>query len=126
RVKALAPVVQKTGAALLLDGHPAIAVLGGADGAHLTGVDEFSAVLASLKPERIAGCGGLHTRHDAMLAAEGGADYVMLGEPGDGGERPSFDAIIERIGWWAEVFEAPCVGYAQTLDEVAALADAGA
>ena len=38
---------------------------------------------ASLKPERIAGCGGLATRHDAMLAAEAGADYVMFGEPDD-------------------------------------------
>ena len=34
-----------------------------------------------LKPERIVGVGGLATRHDAMLAAEQGADYVMFGEP---------------------------------------------
>ena len=34
-----------------------------------------------LKPARIAGCGRLATRHDAMLAAEAGADYVMFGEP---------------------------------------------
>ena len=64
----------------------------------------------SLKPERIAGCGGLATRHDAMLAAEAGADYVMFGEPDVGGHRPSFDAILERVEWWAEVFEIPCVG----------------
>ena len=61
-----------------------------------------------------------------MLAAEGGADYVMFGEPDDGGERPGFEAIEERVTWWAEVFEAPCVGYAATMDEVAPLVFAGA
>ena len=31
---------------------------------------------------------------------------------------PSFDAIVERVAWWSEVFEVPCIGFAQTLDEV--------
>src|SRR5581483_3061972 len=77
RVKALAPIVQDAGIALVLDGHPEIAARAGADGAHLTGVAAFSAAVESLKPARIAGCGGLKTRHDAMLAAERGADYVL-------------------------------------------------
>jgi thiamine-phosphate pyrophosphorylase len=125
-VKALAPVVQDLGAALLLEGHPDIAVKAGADGAHFAGVEEFQAALATLKPERIAGCGGLTTRHDAMLAAESGADYVMFGEPDHDGQRPSFDAILERIGWWAEVFEIPCVGFAVSAEEIEPLAAAGA
>ena len=86
----------------------------------------FTAALEQLKPERIAGAGGLATRHDAMTAAEAGADYVMFGEPDAAGERPSFAAIEERIAWWAEVFEAPCVGYAASDDEVAPLVKAGA
>jgi thiamine-phosphate pyrophosphorylase len=126
QAKALAPVVQDRGAALLLDGHPELAARAGADGAHLDGVDALEAALATLKPGRIAGCGALDTRHDAMLAAEAGADYVMFGEPDAAGHRPSFDAIAERIAWWAEVFEVPCVGYAAALDEVEPLAAAGA
>jgi thiamine-phosphate pyrophosphorylase len=125
-VKALAPAVQNAGAALLLQGYPDLVGRAGADGAHLSGIDEFSAAVASLKPERIAGCGGLATRHDAMLAAEGGADYVMFGEPEEDGHRPSFDAVLERVEWWAEVFEIPCVGYAAHPDEIAALVTAGA
>jgi thiamine-phosphate pyrophosphorylase len=125
-LKALAPAVQGAGAALVLDGRPDLVARAGADGAHLADTDEFRSAVASLKPERIAGCGGLATRHDAMLAAESGADYVMFGEPGENGHRPSFDAIIERVEWWAEVFEIPCVGYAATLDEIAPLAKAGA
>jgi thiamine-phosphate pyrophosphorylase len=61
-----------------------------------------------------------------MFAAEAGADYVMFGEPDQAGRRPAFDAIIERVAWWAEVFEIPCVGFAASLDEVQPLAAAGA
>jgi thiamine-phosphate pyrophosphorylase len=61
-----------------------------------------------------------------MLAAERGADYVMFGEPDASGQQPAFDAVIERVEWWAEVFEIPCVGYAHSLDEIAPLARAGA
>ena len=125
RVKALVPSVQQAGAALVLDGHADIVARGGADGAHLTGIEAFTAAAGSLKPDRIAGCGGLHTRHDAMLAAEQGADYVMFGEP-ERGRRPSFEAILDRVEWWAEVFEIPCVAFAASLDEVSALAAAGA
>jgi thiamine-phosphate pyrophosphorylase len=124
--KALASTVQDKGAALLLDGHADLAARAGVDGAHLGGVEALTAALPTLKPARIAGCGRLATRHDAMLAAEAGADYVMFGEPDTSGRRPSFDAIVERVAWWAELFEIPCIGFAASLDEVKPLATAGA
>ena len=124
--KALVSVTQAKDAALLLDGHADLVARAGADGAHLTGLDAFNEALGTLKPERIAGVGGLATRHDAMLAAEAGADYLMFGAPDDNGARPTFDAIEERIAWWAEVFESPCVGYAAALSEIALLVKAGA
>jgi thiamine-phosphate pyrophosphorylase len=61
-----------------------------------------------------------------LLVAEAGADYVMFGEPDATGRRPSFDAVAERVAWWAELFEVPCVGFAASLDEVGPLAAAGA
>jgi thiamine-phosphate pyrophosphorylase len=124
--KAIAPAVQGRGAALLLDGCADLAARAGADGAHLSGIEALQAGLATLKPARIAGCGGLATRHDAMIVAEAGADYVMFGEPDAAGRRPSFDAVAERVAWWAELFEVPCVGFAASLDEVEPLAAAGA
>lgn len=124
-IKALAPAVQDKGVALLLDGHAELVARGGADGAHLTGIKQFSDALGTLKPARIAGCGGLASRHDAMTVAEQGADYVMFGDAIEG-RRPSFEAIVERVAWWAEVFEVPCVAYAAQLDEAGALAAAGA
>jgi thiamine-phosphate pyrophosphorylase len=125
-VKALAPTVQNSGAALLLDGHPDLAARAGADGSHLSGIEALASAIATLKPARIAGCGGLETRHEAMVAAEAGADYVMFGEPDTSCGRPAFEAIAQRVAWWAEVFEIPCVGFAATLDEVEPLAAAGA
>jgi thiamine-phosphate pyrophosphorylase len=124
--KVLAPLVQDQGAALLLDGLPDIVAHAGADGAHLSDITTFEAALATLKPARIAGCGGLQTRHDAMLAAEAGADYVMFGEPDQRQHRPSLDAVVDRVDWWAKLFEVPCVGFAGSMDDVGPLADAGA
>ncbi len=126
RVRALRILIQSNGAALLLDGNAALVAEAEADGAHLTGTDDFKAAAPSLKPARIAGCGGLKTRHEAMLAGESGADYVMFGEPDRDGRRPTFEAVQERIAWWADVLTIPCVGYAASLDEVGALARAGA
>ncbi len=124
RIKEIAPFVQGRGAALLVEGHAGLAARAGADGAHLTGLAAVEEAIDALKPERIVGAGGLTTRHDAMLAAEAGADYVMFGEPEAGGNRPSLAAIRERVEWWAEVFEVPCVAYAATLDEIGELAAA--
>jgi thiamine-phosphate pyrophosphorylase len=126
RAKALCPIVQDRGAALLFDGHADLVARAGADGAHLTGIAALGDAIERLKPDRIAGAGGLATRHDAMTAAEAGADYVMFGEPDAASRRPAFGAVEERVAWWAEVFEIPCVGYADAPEEVAPLVKAGA
>lgn len=126
RIKALAPLVQNAGAALLVDGHPEIVARGGADGAHLTGIAALEEAMPSLKPDRIAGVGGLETRHESMNAGEMGADYVLFGEPDEKGQRPSAQAIAERLDWWAELFEPPCVGFADTFEEAHDFAASGA
>jgi thiamine-phosphate pyrophosphorylase len=126
RVKHIAAVVQPRDVALVLDNRPEIVARAGADGAHLSGVDKFVAALALLKPERIAGAGGLRSRHDAMLAGEAGADYVMFGEPDRKGRRPSFENLQERLTWWADLFEIPCVAYAADKDDVTPLLRTGA
>src|SRR6202158_1014672 len=126
RVKTLAPVIQDGGAALLLDGHVELVARAGADGAHLTGIEAMQDALPTLKPDRIAGVGGLITRHDSMSAGEAGADYVLFGEPDAKGQRPSSDAVAERLQWWAELFEPPCVGFAASIAEAGEFAAAGA
>ena len=126
RAKSVAAATQDKGAALLLDGRVDLVARAGSDGAHLTGIAAFTGSLEQLKPDRIVGAGGLASRHDAMLVAERGADYVMFGEPDAAGKRPAFASIEERVAWWAELFEIPCIGYAASIDEVAPLVAAGA
>lgn len=126
RAKSVARAVQGRDAALLLDGRAPLVARAGADGAHLTGIEALHAALPTLKPDWIAGAGGLRSRHDAMLAGETAADYVMFGEPDGRGNRPQLGLIEERLAWWAELFQPPCVGYAANADEIRPLAEAGA
>jgi len=126
RLKQLAPAVQNAGAALLVEGHVELVARAGADGAHVSGLAALEEALPSLKPDRIAGIGGLVTRHDSMAAGELGADYVLFGEPDAKGERPSAEAVAERLQWWDELFEPPCVGFAASLAEASEFAAAGA
>jgi thiamine-phosphate pyrophosphorylase len=126
RIKVLAPVIQDGGAALVFDGHVEMVARAGADGAHVTGIEALAEAMPSLKPDRIAGVGGLPTRHDSMAAGEAGADYVLFGEPDAKGQRPSVEAIAERLQWWAELFEPPCVGFAGSREEAGDFAAAGA
>jgi thiamine-phosphate pyrophosphorylase len=126
KVKTLAPAIQNAGAALLLEGHVELVARAGADGAHLSGIAVLEEALPTLKPDRIAGVGGLETRHDSMLAGELGVDYVLFGEPDAQGKRPSAEAVAERLDWWAELFEPPCIGYAASRQEAYEFARAGA
>jgi thiamine-phosphate pyrophosphorylase len=119
RVKDVAPPVQDRGIALILEGRAEIAARSGADGAHLNNIEAFGAAVEILKPDRIAGVGGLGTRHNAMVAAESGADYVLFGSAEEA-------ADLDRVAWCAEVLELPCVGFAREEAEVAPLVGAGA
>lgn len=106
-------VVNDVGLALALE----------ADGVHVDGAGDLSDALRRLKPSRIVGIGGLTTRDDAMLAGERDVDYLMFG---DGGTTEPFAERLDRVAWWAEIFRVPCVAHAEALDEIEALAAAGA
>ena len=51
RIKALAPIVQDKGTALLLEGNAGLVARAGADGAHLSGLTAFEEALPTLKPD---------------------------------------------------------------------------
>jgi thiamine-phosphate pyrophosphorylase len=116
--------------ALLIENDPRAAARLGADGVHVAGVGEdLVAAIKRLKPDRIVGAGSLPTRDEAMTAGEMGADYVMFGEPRGGAQTVGLASLVsltEQVAWWAEVFETPCVAFAQTIEAAGTLADAGA
>jgi len=88
------------------------------DGVHLIGgPKQIEWARKQIGTGSIVGYGAGVSRHDAMIAAEGGADYVMLG--------PVDDLDSELLAWWQAVIETPLVvdcgeGLA---DGVAGLAD---
>ena len=121
-VRKLAPLLQQHGVACLVADDPQWAVRVNADGVHLDGGGErLQSALRALKPGHIVGAGGLPTRDAAMTAGEAGADYVMFG-----GGAETHAQIVERVAWWAEIFNVPCVGYAHDLASIGDLARAGA
>jgi len=72
--------------------------------------------------EHLFGADAGFSRHDAMVAGEGGADYVAFGER----DRSPDDVVIELIHWWREVAVVACLAYASGLGDVATLIEAGA
>ena len=129
--RTLAPIAQERGAALLITGDTRLVARSGADGAHLKGAgDAFIASIAEaagdLKPDYIIGVSGLRTRHDCMSAGELEVDYILFDEPAKDGWIPPLDERLQRVSWWSEIFNLPCVAFAARLDEVEALAKAGA
>lgn len=122
-VATLVPIAQKHGAALLVE-DPLLAARCDADGVHIVGLGaSLEAALSSMKPERIVGLGGLASRHEAMEGGEAEVDYVMFGGPD---EVEDLAPLVERVAWWAEIFTVPCVAFAHQLEDVGALAAAGA
>jgi thiamine-phosphate pyrophosphorylase len=126
----LAPLLRAAVAAdcaLLIETDARLATRLGADGVHVAGASaDLAAAIESLKPERIVGAGSLRTRDEAMTAGELGADYVMFGEPRRGARATDLEALAERVSWWAEIFETPCVAYADAISAAGELARAGA
>jgi len=121
----LAEISNAADVALLVERDARLAARAGADGAHVDG-EQVAEAVASLHPDRIAGAGHLRLRDDAMSAGEAGADYVMFGEPRPDGWIPPLEETLERVEWWAEIFQTPCVAFAATLEAVEPLARAGA
>ena len=126
RVRDIVVALPPSGPILLLEGHAKLIAKTAADGVHLHGSDLVSDVRKSLRDERTIGAGRLQSRHDAMIAAESGADYVLFGEPDASGRRPGLPAIVERLEWWSELFVIPCIAYAAKLNEMEELIAAGA
>lgn len=123
-IRALAPIAQRGGAALLVDRDPHLAARVDADGVHIDRVGPaLEDAIAALQPGKIVGAGALANRDEAMQAGEAGVDYVMFGGPES---EESHESVRERAAWWADIFNVPCVAYARHPDLAVTLARTGA
>jgi thiamine-phosphate pyrophosphorylase len=132
QIKILGPSVQEHGAALIVASPgPAdlatVAGRAGTDGIHVSGGHpDLRELRERLKGERALGVGAIRSKDEAMTAGEAGVDYLLFGEPRPDGSIPTLDSVVERVAWWAEIFETPCVAYAPDFDAIPALVATGA
>jgi thiamine-phosphate pyrophosphorylase len=112
--RGLVEIAQRRGVAALIADDARLARTLKADGVHLAAgadgaITRYAEVREILGQRGIVGGEAGGSRHEAMELAEAGADYVAFApDP----ELAADDAADERddfTGWWAEVFEVPCV-----------------
>ncbi len=128
-VRRLAPIAQSRGVAVILNDRPDLAARLGCDGAHIGQGDAGLAEARRLMgPRAMIGVTCHDSRHLAMEAAEGGADYVAFGAFFDTGTKSTVhrpDPEILTI--WQETMEVPCVAIGGiTVETARGLAEAGA
>ena len=122
-VEILGPLAQARETAVLLQDRAELAAETDCDGVHLSDPKNLVAARRRLGEEAIIGIGCGASRHDAMTAAERGADYVAFGDllPGPG---PANSGLL---GWCQEILTLPWVAFsAATPEDIARLVTAGA
>jgi thiamine-phosphate pyrophosphorylase len=123
-IQRIARLVQAHDVACLVEGDATLALDAGADGLHLAdaGPGAVSAARTRLGSLSLGvACGS--SRHDAMVAAEQGADYIQLERDAVAADE-EFLALVE---WWSELMTVPLVAGSATSPAAAgAWAQAGA
>lgn len=106
----LTPIAQARDVAVMLRGDSRIMGRAKADGLHV--VDGRAAVAEAVERfagRAIVGAGEIRSRHEAMEAAEAGADYVFFGLLDRPDDPEPHHKSLEWGAWWAPLFETPCV-----------------
>ncbi len=102
--------------AFLVEGDVELARRIGADGVHIAAdAAVYTHARERLGADAIIGAGCGQSRHDAMLLAERGVDYVAFEAPA----RNSKPELASLIAWWSEIFVVPCVAFGVELPEEA-------
>jgi thiamine-phosphate pyrophosphorylase len=127
--EALVPVAQARDVAVLMNDRPDLALATGCDGVHVGQEDTpLAEARRILGDDRIVGVPCHDSRHLAMEAGEGGADYVAFGAffPTDT-KQARTRADIDLLRWWAEAMVVPVVAIGGiTPDNARPLIEAGA
>jgi thiamine-phosphate pyrophosphorylase len=128
-IELLSPIARARGVAVILNDDPELARATGCDGVH---VGQGDMALAEARrvmgPDAMIGVTCHDSRHLAMEASEGGADYVAFGAFFPTLTKAvQYQADPEILSIWQETMEIPCVAIGGiTVDRAAGLARAGA
>lgn len=126
---ALKPIVQRAGAAFIVNDRPDLAAQLDADGVHVgQGDASYGEARRFVGKDRIVGVTCHNSRDLAYDAAEAGADYVAFGAFHQTGTKaPSHWAEPEILEIWQQTMETPCVAIGGiTIENAEPLVRAGA
>jgi thiamine-phosphate pyrophosphorylase len=109
--RVLKPIAQDRGVAFIMNDRPDLAAELDCDGVHVGEEDvPYAEARRLLGPDHIVGvtCGA--SRHRALIAAEGGADYVAFGAffPSPTKAGTKYRADPELLREWSETTVVPC------------------
>ncbi len=108
--KRLVPLAQAREVAVLIENNTQIVGRSGADGLHVSGSDkDLEEAIQSFSEDRIIGHAGIKTRHEAMVVASMGVDYMFFGLLSLNQDEEPHRKSLAFGSWWSEVFETPCV-----------------
>ncbi len=127
--RAILPIAQERGVAVIMNDRPDLAAQLGCDGVHIGQEDAtYAEARRAVGPDRIVGVTCHDSRHLAMEAAEAGADYVAFGAFFDTSTKePKSRAEPEILTIWQESMVTPCAAIGGITAATAAdLAAAGA
>lgn len=97
--------------AILIENDAGLAKTLNADGVHLHGDSaQLTEARHLLGEDRAIGVSCPLSRHESMVMAEAGADYVAFGDPALTGQR-NVDSLVDMTRWWSELLEIPCVAW---------------
>ncbi len=99
-------VAHARGIPLVIDAHIQMVKRVGLDGVHLPyGSRSVRSARATLGPDAIIGAFCQISRHDGMVAAESGADYVSFGPVAPTSLGDGTHATRDLFAWWSETVE---------------------
>lgn len=95
---------------LVIEDHARLVGPLGLDGVHLNdGPRQVRNLRKELGPDPIIGAHCGVSRHDGMIAAEAGADYISFGPVGPTTLGDGSQAPVDLFAWWSEMIEVPVV-----------------
>lgn len=109
--------------AVIVKDRPDLIATIGADGLHLSDADALKKLRGKFADLSIGVACPLE-RHEAMITAELGADYIAF-DPALSGDGTA-EQILPLIQWWGEMMTVPSVAFAGTPEAATACAKAGA
>lgn len=121
-VNHLLPVCHQADVPLVVTDHYRLVEPLGLDGVHLANSrTPLREVRKALGDDRIVGAYAGNSRHDGMVLAEAGAEYICFGPVGDTGALGDENRVDdEMFKWWAEMIETPVVAEGAVRPEDAA------